>query len=332
MTGAIPLAVIAVGGNALITEPGHESLQDQSAAAEVAALHIAAIAEKGWNVVVIHGNGPQVGFILRRSEIAFAEVPTISMDYADANTQGVIGFMFQRALFNEFHRHGVDRRVIAVVTQILVDHADSAFGQPTKPIGSHMDEATAKRCEVEQGWEIREETGRGWRRVVASPQPQRVVDLDAIQTLIADEFIVIACGGEIPVIENSNGTLRSIETVIDKDLTAGFLTRVLSADMLIIATEVDLVALNYGRPDCEWLSSMTLSEAKRFCNEGHFPEGSMGPKIRALISFVETGQGCVLVTNLANLGRAFDGRAGTFMVRDLPLKPGSTPAHDQMLQ
>lgn len=326
----MPLAVIAVGGNALISDPDHKSIKDQSNAAEAASRHIADIAEKGWNVIIVHGNGPQVGFILRRSEMALAEVPAISMDYADADTQGVIGFMFQRALCNEFSRRKSQRRAIALVTQVLVDQKDPAFDQPTKPIGSHMDEATARRSGAEQGWEVREEPGRGWRRVVASPQPQKIIELGAIKSLIADEFIVIACGGGgIPVVEDSDGALSGVEAVIDKDLTSGLLAQALGAEMLIIATEVDRVALNFDGPDREYLCEMTISEARRYCDEGQFPEGSMGPKIRALIAFVEsgTGQGRVprgLVTNVANLRRAFDGEAGTLVMSDLPTPGGSS--------
>lgn len=328
-----PLVVIAIGGNALISDPDHKSIEDQSNAAEDASRHIAEIAEKGWNVVVIHGNGPQVGFILRRSEMALSEVSPVSMDYADADTQGAIGFMFQRALFNEFRRRGSNRKAIAVVTQVLVDHNDPAFSQPTKPIGSHMDEAAAKRGKVERGWVTKEEPGRGWRRVVSSPRPQRVIDLDAIRTLISDDFVVIACGGGgIPVVENSDGTLHGVEAVIDKDLTAVLLARTLGADTLVIATEVDRVALNFGRPDCEWLADMTVSDAKRYFDEGHFPDGSMGPKIRALIDFVVTGPGRGLVTNVPNLGRAFDGEAGTFIVPDIPGGLDVEPGHDQVLR
>jgi carbamate kinase len=327
-----PLVVIAIGGNALISDADHKSIEDQSNAAEGASRHIAEIAEKGWNVVVIHGNGPQVGFILRRSEMALSEVSPVSMDYADADTQGAIGFMFQRALFNEFRRRGSDRKAIAVVTQVLVDRNDPAFSQPTKPIGSHMDEAAAKRCGAEQGWVVREEPGRGWRRVVSSPRPQRIIDLDAIRTLISDDFIVIACGGGIPVVEDSDGALHGVEAVIDKDFTAGLLARTLGANMLVIATEVDRVAINFDRPDREWLACMTVSDAKRYFDEGHFPEGSMGPKIRALIDFVETGQGRGLVTNVSNLKKAFDGEAGTFIVPNIPVGSDGGHGQDQVLR
>jgi carbamate kinase len=325
MSKTMPLAVIAVGGNALISDSDHKSIEDQSNAAEAASRHIADIAENGWNVIVVHGNGPQVGFILRRSEMAMAEVPEISMGYADANTQGVIGFMFQRALYNEFHRRKNRRGAIAVVTQVLVDQKDPAFDQPTKPIGSHMDEVTSRRCGAEQGWVVREEPGRGWRRVVSSPQPRKIIELGAIKSLIADEFIVIACGGGgIPVVEDSDGALRGVEAVIDKDLTSSLLAQALGAEMLIIATEIDRVALNFDGPDLEWLSEMTVSEAKRYCDEGQFPEGSMGPKIRSLIAFVQFGQGRGLVTNVANLRLAFDGKAGTLVVPDIPARGGGT--------
>lgn len=317
MAKKMPLALIAIGGNALITDSDHKSIQDQSKAAEGASRHIAEIVENGWSVVVIHGNGPQVGFNLRRSEISRGEVPPVPMDYAGADTQGTMGFMFQRALYNEFHRRGIERKAIAVVSQVLVNHADPAFSHPTKPIGSYMDEANAKHYAKAHGWVVREEPGRGWRRVVASPQPEKIVDIDAIRALIANDFIVIACGGGgIPVIADTDGSLHSVEAVIDKDFTGGLLARELDAEMLVIATKVDRVALNFDRPDREWLSNMTVSEAKHYCDEGHFPEGSMGPKISSLIEFVESGCGHGLVTNVANLSRAFDGLAGTQILPD----------------
>jgi carbamate kinase len=329
----IPLALIAVGGNALITDLDHMSNQDQSIAAEGASRHIAGIIENGWNVVIIHGNGPQVGFNLQRSDISLGEVPPVSIDYADADTQGTMGFMFQRALYNEFHRRSIDRKAIAIISQVLVDHADPAFSTPVKPIGSYMDETSAKYNAKAHGWVVKEEPGRGWRRVVASPQPEEIVEIEAIRSLIANDFIVIACGGGgIPVIADTDGVLRSVEAVIDKDLTGGLLARKLDAEMLVITTNVDRVALNFDQPDRKWLSSMTVSEAKTYFREGHFPEGSMGPKICSLIKFVESGRGHGLVTNIPNLSRAFDGLAGTHILPDSGTGAGTNSNRDQRLQ
>jgi carbamate kinase len=229
-------AVVAVGGNSLIIDPAHQSIPDQYLAAATTAHHIAEMAVAGWNVVVTHGSGPQVGFILRRSEIAIDEVPPVPMDYAAADLQGAIGYMFQRALRNEFRRRGVARRAATVVTQVLVDPADPAFADPTKPIGSQMSEATARRRADDLGWIVKEDAGRGWRRVVASPLPKSIVEIEEIDHLVRAGYVVIACGGGgIPVYQDAAGDLQGIEAVIDKDLASSMLARELDADLLLIS-------------------------------------------------------------------------------------------------
>ena len=275
------------------------------------------MAAAGWNVVITHGSGPQVGFILRRSEIALGEVPPVPMDYAAADLQGAIGYMFQRALRNEFKRRALNRSAIAVVTQVLVDRNDPAFADPAKPIGSHMDEQTARRRAAELGWTVREDAGRGWRRVVPSPPPLGIVEIDEIEHLVTAGYVVIACGGGgIPVFQGADGDLYGLEAVIDKDLASSMLARELNADLLVISTSVARVAINFGQPDQRWLERLTRSEAERYLAEGHFAEGSMAPKIRAIVAFLERPGRRGLITDPANIGRALDGQAGTMIVPD----------------
>lgn len=312
MSGTERIAVVAVGGNALIADEAHKGIADQAKAAAATSHHIADMIEAGWNVVVTHGSGPQVGFILRRSEIAIDEVPPVPMDYAAADIQGALGFMFQRALTNEMRARGIDRRAIAVVTQVLVARDDPAFADPSKPIGSHMEEATAHRLAAAHGWEIREEPGRGWRRVVASPPPRGIVDIDAIRLLVGAGYIVIACGGGgIPVFETPDGALQSIEAVIDKDFSSGLLASALDAELLLITTEVEKVAVDFGSPDQRWLDRMSAGEARAHLADGQFPPGSMGPKIEAVLEFLDRGGRAALITNPPNIARAIAGETGT---------------------
>ena len=287
MTSAGKLAVVAVGGNSLITDAEHIAIPYQAETAAVTAGYIAQMVADGWRVVVTHGNGPQVGFILRRSELGAPEVPPIPMNYATSNTQGSIGYMFQRSLFNEFRRRGIDARAVALITQTLVDQDDPDFLRPTKPIGPHMTEATARKHASEQGWAVTEDSGRGWRRVVASPRPKEIVELDLIRELVSDDTVVIACGGGgLPVYIDDNGDLTGIEAVIDKDYASGLVAQGLGADLFMISTGVERVAIHFNTPEQRWLDRMTLSEARRYSAEGHFAAGSMGPKVQSLIDYV----------------------------------------------
>jgi carbamate kinase len=316
MEHAGKLAVVAVGGNALIRDKHHESIPDQSREAALTVHHIADMIVAGWNVVITHGTGPQVGFILRRSELALEEVPPVPMDYADADLQGGIGYMFLKALYNEFHTQHLDRKAVAIITQTLVDRHDPAFADPSKPIGSHMDEQTARRLASRQGWVVKEDAGRGWRRVVPSPLPKTIVELAAIKTLARAGFVVIACGGGgIPVIENEEGGLTGVEAVIDKDLASSLLARGIGADLLMVSTGVEKVAINFNRPNQQWLDHMTLADAKRHLADNQFDKGSMGPKIQAVIEFLEGGGRMGLITDPPNIGRALAGKTGTFIVR-----------------
>jgi carbamate kinase len=306
-------AIVAVGGNSLIVDEAHQSIPDQCKAAAQSAHYVAEMVEAGVTVILSHGNGPQVGFILRRSGIAKGIVPEVPVDFADADTQGAIGYMFQRSLYNEFKRRGLKRKVVTVITQVLVDRDDPALSNPTKPIGGYMDQETAESLATKFGWVVREDSGRGWRRVVGSPRPKRIIEQDIINSLVAEGHIVIACGGGgIPVIEDTDGTLDGIEAVIDKDFASALLAHELKADLFVVSTGVEKIAINYNRPDQRWLDHMTAAEAKLLLQQGQFPAGSMGPKIEAIISFLEAGgDRRAIITNPPNLGRALSGATGT---------------------
>jgi carbamate kinase len=310
------LAVVAVGGNSLIKDKDHQSIPDQYAAAVESMAHVAGMIEAGWNVVVTHGNGPQVGFILRRAELSLHELHPVPLDYCGADTQGAIGYMFQRALHNEFRRRGIAKSAATVVTQVLVDRNDPAFQKPSKPIGSFMEEAAAQEHRQRDQWAVVEDAGRGWRRVVASPIPTRIMEEAAIRSLIDAGFVVISTGGGgIPVVEDDHGNLTGVEAVIDKDFAGALLASSLKADLFLISTAVEKVALNYNKPDQKWLDRLTLAEAQAFLKEGHFAKGSMEPKIRAIINYLERGGKEALITDPENIERALRGETGTRIVR-----------------
>jgi carbamate kinase len=308
-------AVLAIGGNALIRDREHESIPDQYDMVCRLATDIVGMIEGGWRVVVTHGNGPQVGFILRRSEISINEVPPVPMDYAGADIQGAVGYMFVKALRNEFRRRGLKREAVAVVTQTVVDRADPAFANPTKPIGSHMDEKRAKALAAKYHWTVREDAGRGWRRVVPSPRPQSIIETGVIQSLAGQGYVVVAGGGGgIPVIEDANGDLKGVEAVIDKDFASSLLARSMGADTLVLPTGVEKVAVDFNKPAQRWLDRMTVAEAKGHMADGQFDPGSMGPKVGALIDFVSGGGTLGLITNQPNLTRGLRGETGTRVV------------------
>lgn len=309
------VAVVAVGGNSLIKDEAHRTVPDQYEAGKESMMHIVDMIEQGWEVVVTHGNGPQVGFILRRSEISRNELHEVPLDYCGADSQGAIGYMFVNALRNEFKRRGMENKCAAVVTQTIVDRNDKAFQNPTKPIGSFMDEATAKHRAETEGWSVVEDAGRGWRRVVASPIPQRIVEADAINSLVKSGFVVVGVGGGgIPVVEDEAGMIHGVEAVIDKDFGSSVLATLIDADLFVISTAVEKVAINYNKPNQQWLDQMTVAEAKKFIEEGHFAKGSMLPKIQAILRFLENGGRKALITNPENIGRALRGETGTWIV------------------
>ena len=314
-SGGRKVAVVAVGGNSLIKNKEQRTIPDQYAAAGESMTHIAGMIEADWDVVITHGNGPQVGFILRRAELALHELHPVPLDSCGADTQGAIGYMFQRALYNEFKQRGIDKKSATVVTQVLVDRNDPAFQNPSKPIGSFMDEGTASERSKQDGWAVVEDAGRGWRRVVPSPLPVRIIEQDAIQSLIEDGFVVIGVGGGgIPVVEDENGELVGIEAVIDKDFASALLANNIQADLLLISTAVEKVALNFNKPDQQWIDRMTLDEAKKHLADGQFGKGSMEPKIRAIVGFLERGGKEALITDPANIELALEGKTGTRIV------------------
>lgn len=311
-------AVVAIGGNSLIKDSRHESVRDQYVAAGETCWHIASMIEDGWDVAIGHGNGPQVGFILRRSELAAHELHEVPLDVCGADSQGAIGYALAQNLENDFRRLGMDKHAVAVVTQMEVSADDPAFANPSKPIGSFLDEPTALRRRDEDGWVVREDAGRGWRRVVPSPAPLRIVEEDAIRTLIDGGFVVVSVGGGgIPVVADADGNLSGIAAVIDKDLACSLLATVIGAELFLITTAVEQVALDFGRPEQRFVGRMTLSEAKERLADGtHFAEGSMAPKIRAVVGYLERGGGTAIVTDPENVERALAGETGTWIVPD----------------
>ncbi len=315
-------AVIAIGGNSLIKDKDHKTVPDQFAATAETCKHISDMIEEGWDVVITSGNGPQVGFILRRSELAAHELHEVPLDYCGADTQGAIGYMIQRAMYNEFSKRGIQKEVASIVTQVLVDKEDPAFQNPNKPIGSFMDEHDAKRREKEEHWSIKEDSGRGWRRVVPSPIPKHIIELESIRTLNRLGTIVYAVGGGgIPVIKNKNGELEGIAAVIDKDRASSLLANGLNADLLLISTAVEQVYLNFGKPNQEAILKMDHIKAQQYMEQGHFAAGSMLPKIEACIDFIKRGGKQAIITNPENITRALRGETGTTIVQGFAVPP-----------
>lgn len=310
------VAVIAIGGNSLIKDKQHQTVADQYEAARETSEHIAAMIKAGWNVAIGHGNGPQVGFILRRSELAAHELHEVPLDACGADSQGAIGYALQQNLYNHFRRLGLRKHAATLVTQVEVNRDDPAFQNPSKPIGSFMDETQAQRRR-EEGWRVVEDAGRGWRRVVASPLPQRIVEEAVVKELIAAGVVVITVGGGgIPVVADAEGNLKGVAAVIDKDYASALLANVIGAELFIISTAVEKVALNYGKPNQAWLDHLTLAQAKEYLAEGgHFAKGSMAPKIQAVVNYLEHSDGEAIITNPENLERALAGETGTRIIR-----------------
>lgn len=314
-----PLAVVAVGGNALIQDDRHNSIPDQYEAVMESVKHITDMVEAGWDLVLTHGNGPQVGFILRRSELASPEVAPVPLDYAVGDTQGAIGYMFQKALHNELARRGISKPVVTLVTQTLVNQNDSAFAHPNKPVGAFMDEQTAIQRQQELGWTMMEDAGRGWRRTVPSPAPLEIIERDTIAQLVKQGYIVIACGGGgIPVIRDEKQQLSGVEAVIDKDLASALLAQQLGADLLLIPTGIEKVAINFGTPQQQWLDTLTIAQAQTLLDEGQFGVGSMQPKVEAIVGFVKasaqaghTARG--LITSPQAIKAALNHQSGTWI-------------------
>lgn len=309
-------AVVAFGGNALVTDAEHESIPEQYETVCRTVPHLADMIEQGWRLVISHGNGPQVGFILRRSELAQDEVDPVPVDYAVADTQGAAGYMFVKALGNELRRRGLERPVIAIVTQSVVDRADPAFRHPNKPVGSFLDEASAQERAATLGWTIMEDAGRGWRRTVPSPRPQRIVETPLIRTLLDHGAVVVAAGGGgIPVALDDTGDIVGVEAVVDKDLASSLLATDLGADLLLIPTGVPRVAIRFGTPEQKWLDTLTVDQARAYIEAGEFGEGSMEPKVAAVADFVVGAPGAVGVIGAPDqISAILAGTSGTRIV------------------
>ncbi|MDF2570060.1 MAG: arcC1 2 [Sporomusa sp.] len=309
------LAVIAIGGNSLIRDNTRQTVEDQYYAVCETAKHITGMIEHGYNVIITHGNGPQVGFILRRSEIAneIAGMHSVPLVSCGADTQGAIGYQIQQAMDNEFKKRGMDKAAITLVTQVVVDANDPAFGIPTKPIGSFYTQEQAEKIQKENPeWVIVSDSGRGYRRVVASPLPQEIVEKTVINKLVQEGYCMIAVGGGgIPVIRQEDGSFKGVDAVIDKDFAASLLASQIQADELIISTSVPKVYLNYGKPNERALDKVTLAELKLYAKENHFAPGSMLPKIQAVIKFLENGGSKAIITNPESLEEAVVGKTGT---------------------
>jgi len=311
-----PIAVVAVGGNSLIKDRDHQTVADQYQAVAETCVHIAGLVASGYEVVITHGNGPQVGYILLRAELASGVLHTVPLDSCDADTQGAIGYHIQRALGNEFGRRKLNKRVVTVVTQVVVSADDAAFEHPSKPIGPFYDADRAEALKRDHDWQMVEDAGRGYRRVVPSPRPIEIVEIESIRSLLRDGFVVVAVGGGgIPVVRDRNGELAGAEAVIDKDHASGLLAAEIDAHLLIISTSFDCVYRYCGCPDQCPLGHLTAAQARDYLQQGQFAPGSMEPKIRAAIDYLDRVDGQVVITSPQQMVDAANGRAGTLITR-----------------
>ncbi|MEM7249055.1 MAG: carbamate kinase [Acidobacteriota bacterium] len=307
--------VVAMGGHAFM-QAGEEGTHEQHGRnARHICQQLMVLAERGYNIVITHGNGPQVGMLMRSVELARDTVPPLPLDVLVAQTEGSLGYYLQRALLNELRQREIRRYVVTVVTQVLVDPEDPAFEEPTKPVGPFLTKEDAEARRDEEGWIIKEDAGRGWRRVVPSPEPLKVIQRDMVREAAgAGNIVVAAGGGGIPMCKADDGDYVGVEAVIDKDLTSAVLATDVGAELLIILTAVDAVALNFGQPDEQILGAVTLAECARYMAEDHFPAGSMGPKVEAIHGFLQRGGRRGLITSPDRLIDALDGKAGTHFI------------------
>jgi len=321
------LALIAFGGNALLVE-GQRGLQEEQVKnAEKAAALMVSVVRKGYELIIVHGNGPQVGNILIQQEEAANKIPPYTLDVCDAMTEGSMGYMLERAIQNELRRRSIDKEVVTIVTPVLVDRADPAFERPTKPVGPFYTKFRAQELIRRKKWNMVEDAGRGWRKVVPSPRPIDVVPNRVIRDLVlAGRIVIAAGGGGIPVILNGRGLYEGVEAVIDKDHAAGLLAREVGVDLFIILTAVERVCANFGKPDQRELPVLSVSEAEGLLAEGHFPPGSMGPKIVAAVEYIRAGGREVLITDPAHLKAALIGRSGTRITIEGPDAPSPETA------
>jgi carbamate kinase len=304
--------VVALGGNAILQPGERGTIEEQRARVAAAAANLARLVEEGHELILVHGNGPQVGILAIQNEEASALVPAMPLDVLGAESQGMIGYIIQQGLANELRRRGIDRPVLSVVTQVEVDPADPAFGDPTKPIGPFYTPERARQMMEKQGWVMKEDARRGWRRVVASPKPRRIVERPGIEQLVRQGYIVIACGGGgVPVLRQPDGSYAGVEAVIDKDLAACMLALSVEADVFMILTDVAEVKLHYKTPQEKSLGAVPLAEMERYIEEGHFAAGSMGPKVEAAVTFARERGRTAIITALECPLEAIAGKAGT---------------------
>lgn len=306
--------VVALGGNAILQPKQKGTIEEQMANVSYSAQQIVKLIQAGYRVVVAHGNGPQVGNILLQNAAARDQVPAMPLDVCGAESQGLIGYMIQQCIYNELKKAGLDKQVVTVLTQVVVDRNDPAFQNPTKPVGAFYSKEEAEKNMKEKGETWIEDSGRGWRKVVPSPVPKEIVEIETIRTLVSNGAIVIAAGGGGIPVERKDNQLLGVEAVIDKDLASSLLAKELGADVLVIATDVTNVAINWGKPDQKNLERLTIDEAKTYLEEGQFGKGSMGPKVEAALGFVESG-GEAVITSLSNLEAGVKGEKGTRIVK-----------------
>jgi carbamate kinase len=310
-----PLVLVAMGGHAFIARGERGTHEEHTRNSDRIASLLMSLVEREYDLVITHGNGPQVGNLLVQNETCSAEVPSAPLDVLVAMTEGSLGYYLQQSLLNQLRTRDIRRYVVTAVTQVLVDRDDPAFQEPSKPIGPFLTQRTAERRRDDLGWVVREDSGRGWRRLVPSPRPKKVVQRDMIRESARTGHIVVACGGGgIPIVTDDRDAYVGVEAVIDKDLTSSVLATNIGASLLIILTDVPQVSVNYNRPDQRELGAVTLDGIEAYQREGHFPPGSMGPKIEAVIQFLRAGGSRAMITNPESLPLAIEGRAGSHFV------------------
>ena len=311
-----PIAVVAFGGNAILKERERGTQEEQIRHCDEAADLMAQIVNRGYDLVIVHGNGPQVGNILIQMEEAANKIPPFSLDVCVAISEGSMGYMLERSLRNQLRKQNLQKEVATLITQVMVDPRDPAFENPSKPIGPFFTAYRAAVLRKEKRWPMVEDSGRGYRRVVASPLPQRIINLETLKALVKEgTCVIVAGGGGIPAYYDAHGNIKGIEAVIDKDYTSSLIASELKADLFLILTNVEHVALNYGKKTQKNLTRVRMKEIKRYYERGQFPPGSMGPKIKAAMDFIEQGGKEVIVTSAKDLIRAIKGQSGTHIVR-----------------
>jgi carbamate kinase len=307
--------LVALGGNAILKHREKGTKEEQFRHVRETARQLVELVRNDCHIAITHGNGPQVGDILLRNEIAKNVLPPMTLDVCGAESQGMIGYMIQQAMRSELDTHGLHTPVVTILTQVVVDPSDPAFAAPSKPIGPFYTALEASRLRAEKGWVVENDSGRGYRRVVPSPRPHELLEEAVIRRLAAEGVILIAGGGGgVPVIRSPDGEISGVEAVIDKDYAAAELARVTGAEVLLILTDVEKAALNYGRPTQQDLDRLTVADAQRYLAEGHFPHGSMGPKIEAAIGFLESGGRAAIITTPSGALAALQEKGGTVIV------------------